>query len=169
MVPAISCVLLVSGGHLLGYFKPLRRRLGVVTLLMACACMSLWIKTYFSDREWCLQVPRFPVLHHFWIARRGFGWRGQELSNDSKSSLDFKSRWIVSIIAPSNLTSPPRLKGDVIGGFRFDEDTTQLPTGGRYITRIWLFPYWSVVTPLTVLSACLLLSKPRPLKANGAT
>jgi hypothetical protein len=143
------------------FFKPWRRKIGVLTLGLACVLMAVWLKTSFGDRDWCLQVPQFPILHHFWIAHEGLGWRTQEQSGDAKDSLEFKLRWIVSINKRSDFINRPKLNGEVVGGFRFDETTTELPTGGRYTTRIWIVPYWSIVSPLTLISIWLLLSKPR--------
>ena len=45
-------------------------------------------------------------------------------------------------------------------GFHFAKSTIDPPDRGNL--AIWIIPYWSIVIPLTLLSAWLLLSKQRP-------
>ena len=44
-------------------------------------------------------------------------------------------------------------------GFGFGQFSVQTLNGGRL--NVWTIPYWSIVWPLTLLSAYLILSKPR--------
>jgi hypothetical protein len=46
-------------------------------------------------------------------------------------------------------------------GFGVGEPTSQLQSDWGFRCRYWIIPYWSIVIPLTLLSAWLLLSKPR--------
>lgn len=45
------------------------------------------------------------------------------------------------------------------GGFQFAEATINPPDVGKL--AIWIIPYWSLVIPLTVFSAGLILWRPR--------
>ena len=111
---------LCDGGRLVGcgealmmgeYFKPLRRKVGVATLLFSCALAGVWVvvpESEFEDESVGLD---FTIS----VEATGFGIEWQGFSSTFGGSRDFK----------------------------------------------WLIPYWSVVLPLTLLSAYLLLSKPR--------
>lgn len=52
------------------YFKPLRRKVGVVTLLMACVFTGLWMRSYILLDVFYVHVP---VFDEFEI-RSGPGW-----------------------------------------------------------------------------------------------
>lgn len=94
------------------YFKPLRRKFGVVTLGLACVLATCWI----ISRDWHTEfVPMMQV----------------ELMNSGIHVNVWTDRvlWGELMIPPSNRTE-------------------------------MTIPYWSIVIPLTLLSALLLLSKP---------
>lgn len=149
-----SCLLLVRIGRLTGimgdYFKPLRRKIGVVTLGIACLFVVGWVRSCGSN-DWLRLVLR-------------------------------EDKWSLSITSESGLAE-----------VRFDEtcwncesefDSTALRPG-KTSYRWWTFkffwrgadvganggiviyallPYWSIVTPLTLMSSWLLLSRPRAPK-----
>jgi hypothetical protein len=104
---------------MLEFFKPWRRKLGCITLVMACAFMAGWV-------------------------------RGQlvvtQLFSVRATSDDFA--FYQSALTRNGLIFCKRIGSNHVVDYEW------------YHT----IPYWSVVLPLTILSAYLLLSKPRPPK-----
>ena len=151
-----------------GYFKPCRRKLGVVTLVLACSIMGMWIRgrfkvdsIYFLHRDFVSEgnginfvrfVPKDPNLVYFEIFPiRSSTYAPHWDSYENPSNLDHWS------FRRFGFGYNERYSG--WGGSRGDE------TFQTTLTRqIWRVPYWSIVIPLTLTSAWLLLSKPRANK-----
>jgi hypothetical protein len=93
------------------YFKPWRRKIGVVTLMLACVLAANWICSAFAER--CLNL---------------FG----------------------------------------IGLYFTPEATEVVTVNSMCIVGIFVVSHWLIVIPLTLLSAWLLLSKPRRPKMKSA-
>lgn len=94
------------------FFKPIRRKIGVATLSLACVFALAWVATL-SD------IMEFPSL-------------SLDLSTIDGEIQVHGQVWLSPIV--------PSINGDEFN---------------------WIIPYWAFVMPLTVLSACLLLWKPR--------
>ena len=142
------------------YFKPFRRGVGVVTLVMACVFMAGWVKsvvaidivviplggksavTVFSEDQ------LFGVQYHF-----------ERLGLHSTTRLG----WISDLNAhhiSTNLYTDVRLTWHYrIWGFSCAEYLKNRANGCQLI--FWLIPYWSFTIPLTLISLWLLLTKPR--------
>ncbi len=103
------------------FIRGWKRKIGVVTLLMACLFMSWWIQSFGK------------FVGDFYFPYGG-----------SLRSLD--------------------------GRLSYRGYTTELlqNSHGKGINEVeyWSIPYWSIVPPLVVLSAYLLLTKPRAKKAG---
>jgi len=154
------------------FFKGWRRKVGVTTLMMALVGMGGWLrslrgvdKTSFSignrslvqlislDGKMALRrikselpVKEFSVDRVLLLgfqAPQGNSTGNLAISVDAKSRADEGSpyRWIL------------KRNGFEIGGVVDQQFPLQV--------FVVCFPYWSIVTPLTLLSAYLLLTKPR--------
>ena len=160
---------------MIGYFKPLRRKFGVLTLVLAFLFLAGWVRSQTNYDE-IKFVERFPsseqIELHFAISCDSvFGilissFKTKVTAGTSKSNLfDYRNE--------PNKKSVTKRFGEIsmrwlnqCCGFRFGT----ADVGGNALLgiqpigeiRIWLIPYWSIVIPLTVLSAGVLLSKPRP-------
>ena len=125
------------------FFKPWRRKVGIVSLLMALVFMGGWVRSgnwadvFYSRSGYALMSAK----HHLtWLRVRGVGsqsrrpflkWESDDFSEEPWAyNNKFSDRQIVTKFFPGNLT-------------------------------MWAVPYWSIVVPLTLLAAWLLLSKPR--------
>ncbi len=112
------------------FFKPWRRKIGVMTLVIACVFAAGWVRSVstFEQIEW-----RTSQANTCLIASGGqsLGW---VIYSDTESSRPLYSLHDQGI------------------NFR-------IPAGVE-ITISKRAPYWSVVLPITLLSACLLLTKP---------
>lgn len=102
------------------FLRGWRRRIGVLALVLACAFMGGWVRSYSEDD--------------------GFYFAGARLESSA------------GIIERSLKTAGNSQNGS------FQDNTV-----------FWRVPYWSIVFPLTFLSAYLLLRKPHPEKPTGST
>ena len=111
-----------------GYFRPLRRKLGILTIAMACVFAAMWVRSCYYD-DWC-------------FVRLGDTYY---LLQSELGRLTCK-KWP---------TPPPN--GDIFG---LRPHFTVMATG---IARRFLFSisYSASAISLTLVSAWLLLSKPR--------
>lgn len=145
-----------------GFFKPLRRKIGVVTLLMACVFTGVWVRSLrTSDQLTLMKWNETSYVMASEHARIVFG----RLSNAGISGiigpyLDVPHDQIVSggrLLHAADLKVEWRRQAY---GFELGKRTRQEPrSSGTIELRFLIMPYWSIVTPLTLLSVWLLLSK----------
>jgi hypothetical protein len=142
------------------FFREWRRKIGCVTLLTACLFMSGWVRS--QSREDTVRIHRSPQFVHFvrsdlvglnWIKASNIGgflnhhefYYSEEVAGASQVEfINFNTHWNWC-------------------GFHFGEGQDKI--FGIPIS-IWIIPYWSIVLPLTLLSAYLLLTTPRREKPN---
>ena len=114
-------------------FKPWRRKFGLLTLVLACVFTAGWFRSHV-----------YPVV------------KGVSRSDAETSYLASRNGWLLWVHFERGV--PPYTP--------FVE--VALPDGSLFTGRgagplaYRCLPYWSIVIPLTLLSAYLLLSKPRP-------
>jgi len=148
-----------------GFFHGRRRKIGVVTLMMACVLMGGWVRSQFiTDNFGGPTQGRFEVGINsidnsidFAVFIRGSAdktnWRMpyHDVVENGPNDVAFDSFdgfiWLINIC------------GFRIGFF--------LPPQCFHL--VCLVPYWSIVIPLTLISAYLLLSKPRVAKPKAVT
>jgi hypothetical protein len=148
------------------YFKPLRRTIGVLSLGLACVFAAGWVRSLSFDDD--IRLPNSLRTTYFIGSADGRllcsrwsdltakdisvgGWKYHSEPRDTMSPEDrFRQNenpiifeWCGFCSALFKSTKSPR---------RF---------------QIWLIPYWSIVIPLTLLSAWLLISKPRVKKIES--
>jgi len=155
------------------FFKGWRRRFGLLTLVMACVCMVLWVRANSTT----IDVFSFPTGSRSWQLlisdRAGMNWLRL---NDSKG-VDLRSPFYDSepvslgILASYDINWGWKWCGFQIGngndaksGWRerfLKNGAFRTSVFEGQISSIVLFPHWALMLPLTLLSAYLLLSKPR--------
>jgi hypothetical protein len=152
-------------------FRGWRRKSGVLTLLMACAFTGLWAR---SDET--SDVFGFPIIngmqHSIESTCEGIrSIRSTPLPRTSSIG------WVLKKIADRDRNPRRESVNDFWEYFDVDWrwDWAGFHFGGGKLKPFFLafakldsgkaecsqIPYWSIVTPLTLLSAWLLLSKPR--------
>ena len=137
------------------YFKPWRRKFGVLTLLVACVFAAGWVRSLqIAD---ILQVRLDTNVQSFGgYVVLATSWPTFQTENPVRRY----PIWITVAVRDCWLT----VTNDNLGPWAFDafgfRMRTQLHQIGAAV-RYYMVPYWSIVLPLTVLSAYLLLSKPR--------
>ena len=115
-------------------FNGWRRKVGFVLLMMACMLMGAWIRSYsFEDS---IRIIRGSKCH---------------LINSDQSEL----AWLSFTDSGSN-----NFYGWESRKYSTD-GLANLATQWPYDTKSWVVRYWQILLPLTLLSACLLLWKPR--------
>ena len=146
------------------YFKPWRRKIGMIPLVLACVFSAGWVRSQrIQDQIW---VQQQQSLHVFVSMDGVVSW-----TRSSPFFLNIPVRW-VSKDSTKMVRQNSWDGGDVHwhwqrGGFDFGaasfEEATSKGHAGPWTRRIevWQVPFWSIVTPLTLLSAFLLLSWPR--------
>lgn len=148
------------GSHSMYYLKPLRRNLGVATLVTGCVFAAGWVRTTTVSDQIVVLYGASSVLY-LNSDNRTIGWEWRRLVINS-DWFPIRTEWISATAEnPSNSVDP------------FDGHTDWLiDIWGFYIGAgldrqiIVEVPYWSIVIPLTLLSAWLLLSKPRAKKID---
>lgn len=149
------------------FFRCWKRKTGSMALVMACTFAVGWLRSrVYAD---CIAPYRTESCNHWLASAQGqLKW----------FYVNLPKGWLVSVNPPRySLSEPvnrypdtelePIFGGVVISwywhwqawGFRFGHCDV---SGFEIVT--WQVPYWSVVIPLTLLSAYLLLSKPRQSK-----
>jgi hypothetical protein len=147
------------------YFKPWRRRIGVLTLLMALVFVALWVRGTVVTDQFCFGDSKgyraFEVRESclLWGNIKAFG--GVTIGPASVWTVypkDHRGSQLQAMhLTPTNERWEWRWNG-----FGFDFGRTRIENGGND-TRptLWVIPHWSITILLTLVSLCLLLSKPR--------
>ncbi len=138
------------------YFKPWRRKLGVVTLAVACVLAAGWVRSLHSDDVLNLRFHQFgcAIMAMSWSGRVGVGF----------STGKHRPGYIEFETSPIDSAEPEYIDERNLGtSFGFVNFGDFGGGGGpiNYYGRSVDTYYRMVVIPLTMLSAWLLLSKPR--------
>jgi len=146
----------------MGYFKPLRRKIGIVTLLLACVFMGGWVRSSFfiEGVYFPLEMKRSASLESYassiiWMSQHG---------SDSGPYPEFHSRRI-SDIDDRVFENPLFQWRWQLCGFGFGNTVDGPKQVGNQIVivpqiTLAVIPYWSINIPLSLTSLWLLLSKP---------
>ena len=156
-----------------GYFKPWRRKIGVMTLLLACALTLVWMRSNLVRDELTICSPSS------WLE---LNW------HDELASLDGSLCWYRYRLDPDHggigASSPFYFQSTPVTDYRGSspriEDTLKwqwewagfgFGAGGTHLVgmsaKAWMVPYWSLILPLTLISSWLLCSKSRPTKPQS--
>ena len=119
------------------FFHGWRRKAGCVALVLACAVMGLWFRS-------------FAIFDVISLAN---GQQQHQIA--SASGRLFWGAW-----RERSRHSRPRNEWERIGTSRRTRDEVDIQLESFHNFR-WIIPYWSVVLPLTLLSAYLILWEPR--------
>ena len=136
------------------YFSPWRRKIGVVTLMMACVTMVGWVRSRLNNDF---------VLISIGSLRSVFVSGGQKFC----LILPCEPQLEVFFVQTTNGVDSPKIWR--IEAHNFEEEAFSQHSKVGYITRVAypgqkrfrLIPYWSLTIPLTLLSLWLLLFNPR--------
>jgi hypothetical protein len=134
------------------FFHGWRRRVGIVTLVMACCLMAGWVRNYVMCDVFSIHGGR-SNLQRF-VSVQGRTWWMDVQEQDGSLC----TRWHqcshntnIVICRPEDLTWRRNFGGFELGEF---------PEVNIGSATYAIVPYWSLVVPLTLLSACLILCQP---------
>jgi len=141
------------------YFKPLRRKIGVVTLVLACLLMAGWVRSFAKSDSIIVSWQKTSYYFH---SKRGVVTLARHTGSWGKMYW-FSHNLLPSDKAVARTFTDAGIKEDWrfdFGGVVIAEGTPKHEPGSTRIARL-TFRYWMLVVPAAVLSAWLLLSKPR--------
>lgn len=141
------------------FFKPWRRKIGCVTLVIASIFAISWARSFLVKDEFSIRIKP-GVTMHFISNRSRFAWK--TVTIDDPASIKFQIAFYFATPAKDALFYR---HGDERWiwrsnhfGFEFGRFDFE---GAPWVEELWILPCWSVVVPLTLLSAWLLIFKPR--------
>jgi hypothetical protein len=149
------------------FFRGWRRKAGVLTLVLACVFMAGWIRSQsmfdqfcYPTSTWYVEFDSFKGLLH-WntvtvagdISDHPFAHPPFGHSQVDAPKLSISLLPIVNYLSPHGWSFRSR--------WEMPEFAFAVATKGNVTMSVLAFPYWSIVIPLTLLSAYLLLIKPR--------
>ena len=150
------------------YFRGWRRKVGVVTLLLACVFAAAWIRSIGREEGIYLDSNgQTPLMicsrNHFLtiIFSRHFTrpvvftqlklrWLDQTCSEETNEEY-----WTLANAGFANVVTKARTLSGMMIGSAFDTSLSN-PLKRWFIS----FPYWLITIPLTLVSAYLLVSEP---------
>ena len=135
------------------FFRGWRRKVGCVTLVLACIAATAWVRSYVLFEKFCYRIERFSTSHQHLYSTNGQIWWSRLLEEEG----GLHCRWHYSskssnVIICNAEDITWRWKA---GEFEFGE----FPDIGIGKVTYAIIPYWSIVLPLTIISAFLLLSR----------
>ena len=163
------------------FFKGWRRQIGCVTLVLACVFAAWWVRSLNNSDRFLWRSSNFSYEEIKSVDHTLY-WMTHRLSKDYDLPIDPMMRFETDHIPTSG-----RRRGDFhetndqmnwyIGRCRFGiglerDSRSEYPQTLRRVA-----PYWSTTVPLTLISAYLLLKKPRksnqpklvePISVEGA-
>jgi hypothetical protein len=157
------------------FFRGWKRKIGVLTLLLTCALTVEWVRSF----TFCDGAAVTFIKHRYSVRsyRNQILWDSQHV-NDGRLYHPFFRYFSVVIAKLSQPHQDPLVElpnrewslvvGDFYlakGAYRAGHPSLFVPKPGPPVpvsTIIAQTPYWSIVVPLILLSAWLILSKPKP-------
>ena len=170
-------------------FEPLRRKLGMMTLVMACVFTAGWLRSRsfidLIDLRW---TPDFSASESLVSVNGCLGWSRQfhqseplDHQSDANASFGLSIRFpewrayvrdgVISELPATSAINTPFANwcwNSCRIGIGIED---QVSSGGMTYSRerCWAIPYWSIVIPLIVVSAWLPFTNPRPKPTTDPT
>ncbi|MBS0201252.1 MAG: hypothetical protein JSS49_00025 [Planctomycetes bacterium] len=149
------------------FFKGWRRKLGCVTLLMACMVVAAWLRSGIRYDFFDLNIAGMTYRLGLHGGNLRFIKQGPSAS---KQLVSWNTGELQELLPYQPGQSRDPWDGIAVD-WRWDWNefhagAGQYP-GGRLSHTCFIIPYWSLTVPLTLLSASLLLWKPRKRTGQG--
>ena len=151
------------------FFKGWRRKIGVVALVLACVFAAGWLRSLTIRDVFTFKKDKLTIA--FRSFEGGLGWQ-RFTPTSSLASTGWRSDNNFKFSFSDPWWRFDNIDDDEIdwrwdrGGFSFGAASKKNPEFLRRRLELWTIPYWSIVIPLTLLSAYLLLTKPRAARKN---
>lgn len=160
-------------GGSMSYFNPLRRKLGVVALVLACVSSIGWLRSR-SVIDFISYRPKLGAWHDVTLSPNGVKWTRTQGRKASPVQCGlFNIRWESKVFTKEldlQYKKYSRLFDFLSNfescGFQFCQVRM---IGSNVKMETWTIPFWSIVISLTALSGWLLISKSGTQKTSPAT
>ena len=150
------------------YFQGWRRKIGCITLMLACVFAAAWVRSigreegvYFDSKG---QTPLMICSRNHFLtiifashftrpvvfAQLKLRWFDGDCSGETNEEY-----WTLANAGFANVVTKARTVGGIMIGSAFDTSLSN-PLKKWFVS----FPYWLITIPLTLISIWLLLSKP---------
>ena len=149
------------------FFQPFRRKFGVVTLIPACVFAAGWVRSHLTaDFVW------YPYTNSGYSIESLHGkillTKGTPVAPSSPIQFGSENLWAPPFLKFADNGEPlpvnPYEKLDLIwqsDWLLFRVCNGRIKNSSIAQIEMCIIPYWSIVIPLTLISACLILSKAR--------
>jgi hypothetical protein len=143
------------------FFKGWRRKIGLLTLVMACVFAAGWVRSLSIHDG--VSIPMDSCMYSLWSGRGVIAWGRQIVLDNPKTWVGAKIQWVWQghLGTEDGLDTFGIERRSILGFEVFDIHCGIGDQIKNVHWVIWLIPYWSVVIPLTLIALWLLLSKPR--------
>ena len=141
------------------FFKPLRRKVGVLTLLIACLFAAGWVRSLSTSDAILIPLTKSEFIRL--DSRSGrFSWNKVYNAQVTIPKIIWRADAIVPtdedvVFDHSHYIYEWRWQWGTI-----DAGRVHSPGDGRVRAKYVILPYWFITIPLALISAFLLLSKP---------
>jgi hypothetical protein len=153
---------------LVHFFQAWKRKIGLVTLLMASLFMVGWVRSFFYHEGFTIPSRTKTASHSIWSNQDGLSWV-KELSLDNPDH--WKDNQVFqwgsrrqngqSVFDAFGTNRNKWLGFEVVHISYRHINLRSGPTGDPVQMIVWIVPYWAIVLPLTTVSVWLLLPKRR--------
>ena len=151
-------------------FSGWRTRFGLSTLIIALIFMCGWVRSFFYTEGFAIPSRTAAASLSVWSNQDGLCWIKELCSENPEHFKDNQSfQWGSRRHSGRSLLDEFGTTRTKWLGFEvFDVSYRHLnlrsdPSGDRVQLIAWVIPYWSLILPLSVVSAYLLLTTPRTL------
>lgn len=142
-----------------------RNAAGAAILVIACVLAALWVRSR-DTTDYVYFCPNRKVIHFFISNNRGLSWETQRDTSQGAPVWDFELYEYHSDQLRDEDGEAFFQAGTTKSRYEFAGFCIGRVAGGSpdiwYECSLWQIPHWFIVMPLTLLSAHLLLMKPRP-------
>ncbi|MDB5347162.1 MAG: hypothetical protein JWP89_5539 [Schlesneria sp.] len=154
------------------FFHGWRRKAGCVALVIALAMFELWMRSGLIEDRFLWNTNG--LCHLFNSESGGVSWTAYNSWKTTTKGSFFGDTWWQSKVIDADMChgwwqykNECETHWEIQSlGFCFGSATKTWP-GNDTRADYWLIPYWSLIIPLTLLSAYLILWKPRKRKTSA--
>jgi len=136
------------------FFRGWRRKIGMVTLLMACVVMGGWLRSPHHCDSFNSRIGKLAII---WLISADVQIGVSIITSEDSVIAPKSAGWITYMPETFEALFPRQL--GFVWRCRYCGFGKSINQSGDVF--VWVCPYWSIVIPLMLLSAYLLLTKPR--------
>ena len=157
------------------FFRGWRRKIGSITLLMACALTLIWLRSDVirDEIDLCPSFywPQLPWYGEIVSLKGSLGWHRYEMEPGLGGIGASFPVALHTYKVKHYFACSPKIEDTLVwhrkwGGFGYGAGKTHLK---GMSAQVWIIPFWSVIFPLTLTASFLFVSRPRELDQKKLT